>query len=276
MRLSAYAIRRWLSIIGLLCATIVLSACSANRLGYNHAPTLLYYWLDAYFDFDGPQASAVKDSLQGLQTWHRREELPLLAGMLQNLQQPAQQEVSAEQLCALWETMQQRLQAPLNQLAPALAGVAVTLKPAQLQHIEAEFKRRNKEWREEWLEPSPAERITRRSKQIVERMEQFYGRLDEAQREMIRAQVQASGYDLALQEREMLRRQQDSLQTLARVRNGPLPPDKAQAEVQALFTRASLSPDPAMRRYTESMTRSMCAGVAVVHNSSSAAQKRGW
>jgi phosphosulfolactate phosphohydrolase-like enzyme len=252
---------------------LTLVGCSANRIAFNHAPTLIYYWLDAYFDFDGPQSLAFKTSLNELQAWHRKEELPQLAELLKNLQPVASQEVSADQVCTLWTFMQQRLQAPVNHLAPALAQLASSLKPAQMEHIAAEFKKRNQNWREEWLDRSPAERLARRSQQIVDRSEQFYGRLNDAQREKIRAQLAASGYDPEMLQKEMLRRQQDSLLTLSHVRNKPSPPDEAQAELLALFARATVSPDAASRQYSEAVTQSGCAAVAAVHNSSTAEQK---
>ena len=272
MRNSVGAARRWSSIIGAMFLALALAACSTNRLAYNQAPTLVYYWLDAYFDFDGPQSLAFKDSLQNLQTWHRKQELPQWAELLKNLQPVAIQDISAEQACTLWEFVQQRLQAPLTQLTPALAQLAASLKPAQMEHIAVEFKKRNQQWRAEWLELTPAERVARRSQQIVERSEQFYGRLDPGQRELIRAQVLASGYEPELLHKEMLRRQQDSLQTLTRLRGG-LAGETAQAEVQALFARAAQSPEPVTRQHNEGMTRAGCAPVAAVHNSSSAAQR---
>jgi hypothetical protein len=267
------AARRWSSIIGALFLGLTLAACSTNRLVFNHAHTLVYYWLDAYFDFDGPQSLALKDSLHNLQDWHRKQELPQLAELLKNLQPVATQEISAEQACMLWDYMQQRLQAPLTQLSPALAQLASGLKPEQMEHIAEEFKKRNQQWRAEWLERTPAQRIARRSQQIVERSEQFYGQLDATQRELIRSQVLASGYDPEMLHKEMLRRQRDSLQTLGRLRTGALTAEAAQAEMQALFARAALSPDPAARQYTEGVTRALCAAVAAVHNSSSAAQR---
>ena len=273
MRNSVSAVWRCSRIIGAAFLALTLLGCSANRIAFNHAPTVIYYWLDAYFDFDGPQSLAFKASLKELQAWHRREELPQLAELLKNLQPVASQEVSAAQVCSLWGFMQQRMQAPVNHLAPALAQLAASLKPTQLEHIAAEFKKRNQNWREEWLERSPAERLARRSQQIVERSEQFYGRLDAAQREKIRVQLAASGYDPEMLQREMLRRQQDSLQTLAAARNGQTPPAEAQAELLALFARAAVSPDVASRQYNEAATQSGCAAVAAVHNSSSAEQK---
>jgi tRNA nucleotidyltransferase/poly(A) polymerase len=252
---------------------LTLVGCSANRIAFNNAPTLIYYWLDAYFDFDGPQSVDFKASLKELQAWHRQEELPQWAELLKNLQPVVSQEVSAAQVCTLWGFLQQRLQAPVNHLAPALAQLALSLKPAQIEHIAAEFKKRNKKWREDWLELSPAERLARRSKQIEERSERFYGKLDEAQREKIRLQLAASGYDPTMLQKEMLRRQQDSLLTLTHAQSGTLVPAVVEAELVALFARAVASPDAASRQYNEAITQSACAAVASVHNSSSAEQK---
>ena len=273
MRNSERAARRLLSIIGAAFLSLALLGCSTNRLAYTHAPTLVYYWLDSYFDFDGPQSYAFKQGLQELQAWHRKQELPQLAEMLKSLQPAATREISSAQVCSLWDFVRQRLQAPATQLAPALAQLASSLKPAQMLHIDAEFKKRNQKWREEWLERSPAEQLERRSQQIVERSEQFYGRLEPNQRELIRAQMAASGYDPDMLQKEMLRRQQDSLQTLSRVRSGQLVATAAQTELLGLFTRAAASPDGASRLYQEGMTQSACAVVAALHNSSTAAQK---
>ena len=273
MRNSVVAFGFRLRIIGAMFLALILVGCSANRIAFNNAPTLIYYWLDAYFDFDAPQSVEFKARLNELQAWHRKEELPQWAELLKNLQPVVSQEVSAAQVCSLWGFLQQRLQAPVNHLAPAVANLAVSLKPTQLEHIAAEFRKRNKSWREEWLDLSPAQRLERRAQQIVERSERFYGKLDEAQREKIRLQLAASGYDPEMLQKEMLRRQQDSLQTLTRARNGQIPRAEVDAELLALFARAASSPDVASFKYNESITQSACAAVAAVHNSSSAEQK---
>jgi hypothetical protein len=273
MQIAVRAVKRWSSIICAMFLATALASCSTNRLAFKHAPTLLYYWLDAYFDFDGPQGVAIKDSLQSLQDWHRQQELPLLADMLKNLQPVATQDVTPEQVCALSSFLQQRVQAPLLQFTPALARLAGSLKPTQLQHMEAEFNKRNQSWRDEWLDLSPAKRLERRSSQLLERIEKFYGKLDEAQRKTLRAQVASSGYDVELQHREMLRRQQDALQTLTRLRNSQLAPAASQAALQDLFARSLVSPDPQARQYSETMTLSLCNGLAALHQTATPAQR---
>ncbi len=273
MRSSVFATWYWPRIIGAMFLALTLVGCSANRIAFNNAPTLIYYWLDSYFDFDGPQSVDFKASLKELQAWHRQEELPQWAELLKNLQPVVNQEVSAAQVCTLWGFLQQRLQAPTNHLTPALAQLAVSLKPGQIEHIAAEFKKRNKNWREEWLDLSPAERLARRSKQIEERSERFYGKLDDGQREKIRIHLAESGYDPEMLQKEMLRRQQDSLTVLTHARSGQLSTAEVQAGLLALFAKAVASPDAASRQYNETITQSACAAVAAVHNSSTAEQK---
>jgi hypothetical protein len=273
MHRSVLATWYWPRIIGAMLLALTLVGCSANRIAFNNAPTLIYYWLDSYFDFDGPQSVDFKASLNELQAWHRKEELPQWAELLKNLQPVVSQEVTAAQVCTLWGFLQQRLQAPVNHLAPALAQLAASLKPSQIEHIAAEFKKRNKRWREEWLELSPAERLARRSQQIEERSERFYGKLDNAQREKIRNQLAASGYDPEMLQKEMLRRQQDSLQTLNHARSSTLAHAEVESLLLALFARAVASPDAASRQYNDTITQSACAAVAAVHNSSTAEQK---
>jgi hypothetical protein len=46
--------RVWLWGLGL---ALALGGCSALRLSYNNAPTLLYWWLDGYADFDKSQGA---------------------------------------------------------------------------------------------------------------------------------------------------------------------------------------------------------------------------
>jgi hypothetical protein len=264
---------RWKAIIGATLLALTLAGCSAARIGYNNAPTLLYYWLDSYLDFDGPQSLALKDSLQSLQDWHRKEEVPLIAELLTNLQASAMQNVTAEEVCKLSNYVQVRATVALDQLAPALAKLGTSVSGAQLTTLSEQYDKRNTSWREEWLDVTPAKRTERRLKQSVERAEGFYGSLTDAQRKLIRSQIDTGGFDPALQYSETLRRQQDSLRTLALIRNGPMQQDAALAEIQNLLVRSITSPDPAYRRYQERTRQQGCAAVAALHNSTSTAQR---
>lgn len=264
---------RWKAIIGATLLALALAGCSAARIGYNNAPMLMYYWLDGYLDFDGPQSLALKDSLQSLQDWHRKEEVPLIAELLTNLQASAMQNVTAEEVCKLAAYVQVRATVAVDRLSPAIAKLGTSVSSAQLTYLTEQYEKRNATWREEWLDVTPAKRTERRLKQSVERAEGFYGSLTDAQRKLIRSQIEGSGFDPALQYSETLRRQQDSLRTLALIRSGPMPQDQALTEIQNLLERSINSPDPVYRRYQERARQQGCAAIAALHNSSSVAQR---
>jgi len=73
--------------------------------------------------------------------------------------------------------------------------------------------------------------------------------LSETQRKWIQTQIENGGFDPVLQYSETLRRQQDSLRTLASIRTSALTPAQAQAEIVALIGRSITSPDATYRRY---------------------------
>ena len=243
------------------------------RLGYNNGPTLAYWWLDSYFDFDAEQSVRMRNDLQSVQDWHRKEELPLLVQTLKNLQTMAPKPVAAEQVCQVVGELQTRLQVTLDRLTPSIAAIAPSLQPGQLEHVSREFERRNRKWREEWMDGTLAERSERRVKQIVDRAESFYGPLEPAQLAVVQAHIKTSSFDGPRQYQEMLRRHQDALQVLRELRTGQLPANQATASVRGLLERTLKAPDPAYRQYMERLTTESCAAMTALHNSSSAAQR---
>nr|WP_315478876.1 DUF6279 family lipoprotein [uncultured Rhodoferax sp.] len=265
---------RWCAIIGLLMGLLSLSGCSAVRLAYNNAPDFGYWWLDGYFDFDGPQSLRLREDLKALQAWHRKDELPQLAETLKNLHTAAPQDVTPAQVCQLSHFLEERVQTTLDRAAPTAIALGPTLSTAQLDHLARALDKRNREWREEWLDGTPAERTERRMKKLVERAEGFYGRLNEAQLKLLQSQLDDSAFDASLQYREVLRRQQDTLQTLRALRNSSPSDIHVQAEVRALVARSLQSPDPAFRQYTERVREQACQAIATFHNRTSGPQRQ--
>ncbi len=260
-------------IISATLLTLVLSGCSTVQTAYNSAPTLLYWWLDGYFDFDDSQSRPVRQSIETLQAWHRREELPAYARLLQGLQQQALDDTSPAQVCATLAQARVHLQRLGGQSAEALALLAPTLQPEQLRHLARQFEKHNQKWREEWLDGSPEELLDRRFKRTLERYEDFYGRLGERPRALLRQRLADSGFDARLAWSERLRRQQDLLRVLQEHRNGERAAH-VKAEMLALVQRSLEPPEPAVRDHFEQLLRQGCQTLASLHNSSSVEQRR--
>jgi hypothetical protein len=268
---------RWISIIGLL-GVGLLAGCSATRLAYNNAPDLVYWWSDSFFDWNQPQSTLLRNDLNDLQQWHRRQELPGYATTLNALQAAVLQDIQTDQVCALADYLQQRLQATLDRSLPTAVALAPGLSAAQLAHLSEALDQRSREWREEWLDDPPDEREDRRLKKMVARAEQYYGRITTTQRAQLRAQLRASAFDPSLQLHESARRQQDAIQTLRQISannaTGAGSPPQTKAALQALLTRMLESPDPIFQQYARQVRRQACAALADFHNRTSPDQRR--
>ncbi len=261
---------RMLRIIGLLLLAGVLAACSAVKLGYNSAPQVVYWWLDGYLDFTDPQAPLVRDELAKLHRWHRSAELPRLGALLQQAAELAPRDITAPQACAVLAELRSRISAVALQAEPALAALAPSLTAAQLQHLAQRYERNDADFRKNWLDASPAERLERRYKQWLERGESIYGALDDTQKAVLRAQVAQSAYEPQLQTTERQRRQRDAVQTL---RQASAQPQQAAALVRGLLLRTQDSPDPGWRSHRDQLFQDSCRTFALLHASTTPAQR---
>lgn len=250
-----------------------LVGCSAVQTGYNNAPTLLYWWLDGYIDFNNEQSRPVRNSLDALHAWHRREELPAYADLLKSVQQQAGGPVSAAQVCVAMDQARVHLRRLGEQAAEVLTRLAPTLQPEQLRQLDREFEKSNRKWRAERLDGTPAELLERSLERAVNRYEDFYGPLSEAQLTLLRQRIAASSYDPRLAWAERLRRQQDILRVLQEHR-GSDRPAHIKAEMLALAQRSLEPPDPVMRAGFEQVLRDGCQTIAALNASASEAQRR--
>ena len=267
------ALNRWLPIIGTLATALAVTGCGTVRIAYNNAPSLTYWWVDAYVDLDSEQSSRVRADLQTIQNWHRKDEMPLITQQIASLRTRALAPTTPEQICEAVADFQLRLHALVERTAPTLAAVAPTLTENQLQHLDKEFAKRNAEWSREHLQIAPAERLENSIKLLVERTESFYGKLSESQRALVRANTLVSDFDGETVYREKIRRHQDALQTLAQMRSTPSTPAQLRAAALGVLQRALVSPDARYRQYLARVTQQGCANIAALHNSASPAQR---
>lgn len=255
---------------------LALAGCGVVRLAYNQAPNWTAMWIDSYATLDEEQGPRARDAVGAWFRWHRSTQLPQYAGMLARLQAQVLDDTTGAALCRWEPELRQRAAAALAQTVVPATELALTLKPAQLRHIEQRFERSNKKFRGDYLQPDLDDRRKERLERTVERLEKLYGRLDDAQRERLSRALAASPYDAEVWQQERLARQRDTLQTLRTLTgNGrALPAPVAQAEVEALMGSWLRSSRPAYAAYQREVTQSNCAWLAELHNSTTPEQRR--
>ena len=260
-------------IIGALLVAAALGACSAVRLAYNNLPEVSYWWLDGYLDFDGSQTPKVRDELAQLQAWHRQNELPLVASLLQEAQAMAPGDVTAAQACRMADQIRERLLAVAERAEPAGTELALSLGEAQLQQLERKYAKVNAEYRKKWLDRSAAEVQEKRYEKYLDRLEDFYGRLTPEQRDLVRRQVAQSAFDPRVIDAGRRRGQQQTLEMLRRLNANRPSAAEARAAIHAWVMRvAAPAPGPG-RDQQQALLQEGCRNLAALHNTTSASQR---
>jgi hypothetical protein len=265
-------LRRGIIVAAVLLAGLGGAGCSALRLGYAAAPDVVFWWFDAYVDFDEAQSPRAREAVVDWFAWHRRTQLPDYAALLARAQAELPAETTGERICAWWQEGRERTRSALERGLPALGALAVTLAPRQIAHVEARLAKKNAEYAEQFLQPDPAERRAAGVKRAVERAEMVYGRVDDAMRERIAQLAAASPFDAEMQFAERKARQQELLALLRSVAGGP--PDRAMAGLRAWWQQVERSPREAYRRYAERLNPFLCHAAAQVHNGATPAQRQ--
>ena len=261
-------------IIGLLSVAVALAGCSAIKLGYNSAPQVAGWWLDGYLDLADEQEPRIREDLARLHQWHRREELPKIGALLQQAERLAGHDMKVDEACAMVPAIRQRVAAILERAEPAAVTLALGLTPEQLTHLQRKYEKNNREYRKEWVDLPAADLRDKRFKQYVERTEMIYGKLEDAQRELVRSQVASSVFSVETSLKERQRRQQDILQTLRKLAGQPISLAEARAAVRQVADRGLHSPDPKYRAYEDTLVHQGCRNIAAVHQSTTPQQRQ--
>jgi hypothetical protein len=251
-----------------------LTGCSTIKLAYNNSDELMYWWLDGYLDLQDGQKQFSRDTLSDLHRWHRQQQLPEYVALLKRLQTMAPNDITAAQVCAVTEDMRASVVTLLRFVEPAKAQIATQLKPDQLRAMRKKFDKTNKTWRNDWLEPDAESRLRHRTKQALNRFEDFYGRLDKPQRDVLQAWLSQSTFDPAISYAERERRQADTIQTLQRIGRDNLNPAQTQVAVRGVIERTLNSPNERYRAYIQELWNENCEGFAKLHNSTTPAQRQ--
>lgn len=252
------------------------------RLGYDNGAALAHWWLDSRLDFDEEQSRRVKAALSQWFAWHRATQLQSYVGLLAEAQGQAAEAVTPAQMCQWNERIRALAEPALEPLLPAVAQIASTLRPAQIDRLQRRLAEdQAREWRE-WASPGTSERLKASIKRSEERFETFYGRLNPRQRQIVAEAAPRSPFVPERWAAERQWRHQQLLQALRSASSGSAPagltPDAgsraAADEWRRLAQRLMNPPQADGGAYRQQLWRHHCEVAAQVHNSASAEQRQ--
>ena len=257
--------------------SVILTGCSAVRLGYNNLPDIASWWLDSYIDFTDTQGPQAKVALQKLQTWHRKEELPAIAELLVQAQTLAPQNITPEQACKIWEGAQVRIESFIQESSRLAAPVVSQLSAKQLKHLEKEWATRNEDWKKQWVQGTPDARIKKRVDLAAERFNSFYGDLNLEQRQVLKQQFLQSTWSPEESYQRRLKRQQEQLMALqamsSEITKPAMPLPQVEKALQSLILQSVRPKDAGDLSKQLQLEQQACQNLAQLHNTMSPAQR---
>jgi hypothetical protein len=257
--------------------SVILTGCSAVRLGYNNLPDIASWWLDSYIDFSDTQGPQAKAALQKLQTWHRKEELPAIAELLVQAQTLAPQNITPEQACKIWEGAQVRVESFIQESSRLAAPVVSQLSAKQLKHLEKEWASRNEDWKKQWVQGTPDSRIKKRVDLAAERFNSFYGDLNLEQRQVLKQQFLQSTWSPEASYQRRLKRQQEQLIALqamsSEITKPAMPLPQVEKALQSLILQSVRPKDAGELSKQLQLEQQACQNLAQLHNTMSPAQR---
>ena len=190
----------------------VLAGCSALQLGYNNADTLLHYRGGKYFAFEDAQKAEFERRVQRFLGWHRKSELPQYARFANELADRLARGVSQGDLVWGYDSLQTFLRQSLRAGSGEIGELLDALGPAQIERFQERLEKENLDFAKEYgLREAPEERRAKRVKRNVERMEDWFGSLTDAQAECVAAYSKRAPLDDQLRDRDRRRMQRELL-----------------------------------------------------------------
>ena len=189
---------------------LVLSGCSALQLGYNNADKLIQWRGGQYFGFEDEQKAEFERRVQRFLAWHRKNELPGYARVANEMADRIARGVSQADLAWGYDSFQSHLRQALNAGSGEMSDLLDSLTAAQVERFQERMEKENRDFaKEHGLREAPEARRAKRVKRNVERMEDWFGALNEAQMERIALYSNRAPLDDQLRDRDRRRMQRE-------------------------------------------------------------------
>ncbi|MEY3999239.1 MAG: hypothetical protein RLY60_2051 [Pseudomonadota bacterium] len=254
---------------------LVLSGCSLVVPGYNNAPNLLMFlWINPHVDLNADQEKQTLADLKTVLEWHRQQQLPLYADWLKSMQKLAAEDVTADQVCHLAQSITDSLDPLIDQFEEPLTRLSLTLTTAQLQTLKKKYQQDLKDYRKEWkLDASAEDQLDVQVDKGQANAERFYGRLSPSQKKLLRQLAQNSGYEAERTFAERERQQRESLAMHTRIVQSRPTPEEARIWVRQWLQSSLHSADPEYAAYLKKRKRLNCEASAQLHNITTTEQR---
>jgi len=192
----------------------LLCGCSTVRFAYENADTYLRWKASSYLDLGGDDAEELDDRIDEFHAWHRKNELPKYVKLAAEAEQRFADGLSRQDLVWGYDSVRAQARDSLRKGAELIAPLLDRLTPEQIGQIERRIAEENRQYYRDYLRGSERERRKKRAKFAVDRLEDWVGKLTQAQVERVREYAERAPMVDELRDRDRRRLQKDIIAIL--------------------------------------------------------------
>ena len=219
--------RRALGLLAALAAGTVLSGCTALRLAYDNADTYLQWRAGSYFDLHGEAGEELEERIDAFFDWHRAKALPNYARISEEAAKRLGGGLSPDDLVWGYDALMAQARESLRTAATQIAPMLDRMNSEQIGHFERRLAEDNRKFARENLKGGEGERRARRAKQMKDRLEDWVGKLTQAQVERVKLYAERAPLTDEFRDRDRKRLQAEVLGMMRKHEAGKRLPDLA-------------------------------------------------
>ena len=205
---------RLLKILWALALAATLCGCSSLRFAYENADTYARWRLGSYLNVQGEDADWLDDKVDEFHAWHRANELPKYVRLAREAERRFADGISREDFIWGYDAAREQARESLRKAAQMVAPLLDRLTPEQVRYMERRIAEENRKFRRDYLRGSEQERRRKRGKLAVERLEDWVGKLSQAQVQRVREFADRAPLLDELRENDRKRLQADVIQII--------------------------------------------------------------
>jgi Family of unknown function (DUF6279) len=203
---------RWIVLLLLLTS---VAACTALRIGYRQADTILAWRADGYLDFNPQQKHDFRERLDRVLYWHRYEQLPEYAVFVSTAVKKGQSGLKREDIMWFVEGVKSRYRIIIDHGIDDAVEVLATVTPDQIVTLQKQWDKDNRKFASEReLNGTPAERRRSRLERVLKEIADWTGSLRNEQEAQIATLLELVPDINPLRQQDRIRRQTEFLQLL--------------------------------------------------------------
>jgi len=177
-----------------LACTLALAACSRIDLAYRNLDRLVPWSLGDYLAMNSEQKNLLDERLKEHLAWHCKTQLPSYLDWLDRVRDMvAEDQVTDQALQQRTVEARQAIGRVAEEITPSATELLRGMSDAQVSQMRDAFREDINERQKEYVDTPLAKQIARRSERMEKRLNNWFGELNPAQHQRVRAWSQALG-----------------------------------------------------------------------------------